>query len=164
MRQQWRNSGGGREPLNGPACKEDAHPSSHAEHLCGDRAQYRPACHERPRRDCVRQHAHRQRGEKLGAKRNGSQHSDECDIHLPTPLGEVGEIQPDEHSAGSAGDPHKGVSEQRNREPAPRPSQGSGARPCGGTPFFHNHHVGGSTVSGKECSNLTENFESGNPL
>src|SRR5216683_4465987 len=47
-----------------------------------------------------------------------------------------GEIQPD---ARSAGNPHKSVSEQGNRKPGPRASQGCGSCPCVGTPFFHNH-------------------------
>ena len=80
------------------------------------------------------------------------------------PIGEIGEIQPDEHSARSAGDPHKSVSEQRNRKPAPRASQGFAVRSILGAPFFHNVHVDRSMVSGRECSNLTRNLKLGNPL
>ncbi len=45
----------------------------------------------------------------------------------------------------------------------PRAGQRFGVRPGLGL-FFHNRHVGGSTVSGKESSNLTENVDSGNRL
>jgi hypothetical protein len=85
----------------------------------------------------------------------------ECCVHLRAPIREIGEIQPDENSARSARDSHESVSQQRNRQPAPRVGERGNACTSIGPLFLHNRHVGGSTVSGEETSYLTENLESG---
>jgi hypothetical protein len=97
-------------------------PTSHPKHLRCSCGEQRSARHERSWGDCVRQHSSWYGKEKFSHEGHRSQGSNERSVHACTSIGKVSQIQPNEHSARSTGNPHQGVAQQRDREAVTRGS------------------------------------------